>query len=218
MHITGAETSSHLPTHRARRAPRGPNIGLLGCTSLSRTYQPATTGSTRRPQTQRPPPAVEVRRAGRGVCARDTHRSTTALGPRPGFLTLRPVVATPEPRTKRGLCSSRLEESGPLAAGQAGARSEGLRVELHLLVSALLPDRGRFAVGTYPVSNFPSLRPSSGCSGVPASALTPVAAHACALAPAAAHACALAPGLVGAGRGVCQPQDSLLEYPYFTFP
>lgn len=39
-----------------------------------------------------------------------------------------------------------------------------------------------------------------------------------ALAPAAAHACALAPGHVGAGRGVGQPQDSCLEYPYFTFP
>ena len=48
--------------------------------------------------------------------------------------------------------------------------------------------------------------------------LAPAAAHAWELAPAAAHSCALAPGPVGAGRGVCQPQDSWLEYPYFTFP
>ena len=59
------------------------------------------------------------------MSAQGAHRSTTALGPRPCLLSLRPVVATPEPRTKRGSCSSRLEESGPLAAGQAGACGEG---------------------------------------------------------------------------------------------
>ena len=100
------------------------------------------------------------------MSARVIHRYTTALGPRPGVLRLRPLAATPEPRTKRGSCSSRLEESGPLAAGQAGAWDEGLRVELHLLVSALLPGLGRFAVGTDPVSNFPSLRTGPGSSGV----------------------------------------------------
>ena len=41
-------------------------------------------------------PAVEGHRAGRGVSARGAHRSTTALGPRPGVLSLRPVAATPE--------------------------------------------------------------------------------------------------------------------------
>ena len=125
------------------------------------------TGSRYRPQKQRPPLAVEGRRAGKGVSARGAHRSTTALGLRPGLLSLRPVAATPKPRTKRGLCSSRLEESGPLATGQAGACGEGLRVELHLHVSALLPGPGRFAVGTDPVSNFPSFRTGPGSSGVP---------------------------------------------------
>ena len=52
---------------------------------------------------------------------------------------------------------------GPLAVGQAGgggrgARGEGLRVELHLLVSALLPRRERHSVGTDSISNFPFLR------------------------------------------------------------
>ena len=89
------------------------------------------------------------------------------MGPRPGVLSLWPVAATHEPKTKRGSCSSRLEEQGPLAAGQAGACGEGLYVELHLLVSALLPGLGHFAVGTYPVSNFPSLRTGPGSSGVP---------------------------------------------------
>ena len=125
-HIPGTETSPHLPTHRARRAPRGPNIGLLGCTSLSRTHEPVATGSRWSPQKQRPPLAVEGRRAVRVMSARGAHRSTTALGPRPGVFSLRPVAATPEPRTESGSCSSRLEESGPLAAGQAGACGEGL--------------------------------------------------------------------------------------------
>ena len=48
--------------------------------------------------------------------------------------------------------------------------------------------------------------------------LAPAATHARELAPAAAHSWALAPGPVGVGRGVFQPQDSWLEYPYFTFP
>ena len=71
-------------------------------------------------------PSVEGRRAVRVMSARGAHRSTTALGPRPGVLSLRPVAATPEPRTKRGSCSSRLDESGPLDTGQAGACGEGL--------------------------------------------------------------------------------------------
>ena len=50
--------------------------------------------------------------------------------------------------------------------GRRRARSEGLRVELHLLVSALLPGPGRLAVGTYPVSTFPSLSKGPGSSGV----------------------------------------------------
>ena len=47
-----------------------------------------------------------------------------------------------------------------------GARSEGLRVELHLLLSALLPGPGRLAVGTDPVSTFPFLSKGPGSSGV----------------------------------------------------
>ena len=109
--------------------------------------------------------------------------STTALGPQPSALSLRPVAATPEPRTKRGSCSSRLEESGPLAAGQAGAWDEGLRVELHLLVSALLPGLGRFAVWTEAVSNFPSLRTGPGSSGVP----VPLPSHLWLLMPVHSH-------------------------------
>ena len=60
-----------------------------------------------------------------------------------------------------------LEAGGVGAAGQVGARCEGLWVEMHLLVSALLPGLGRFAVGTDPVSNVPSLRTGPGSSGVP---------------------------------------------------
>ena len=164
---------------------------------------------------------------------RGAHRSTTALGPRPRVLTLQPVAATPELRTERGSCSSRLEESGLLAAGQAGARGEGLRIELHLLVSALLPGLGRFAVGTDPVSNFPSLRTGPGSSGVPVPTtshlwpLMPVHSHLQPLTPGNSHLQPIMPGnshlqtltpvhslqVLWGRRGVCQPQDSWLEYP-----
>ena len=45
---------------------------------------------------------TQRRRAGRAVSARGDHSSTTALGPRPGVLTLQLVAVTPEPRTERG--------------------------------------------------------------------------------------------------------------------
>ena len=95
-------------------------------------------------------------------------------------------------------------------------------------MSALLPSLGRLAVRTDPVSNFPSQdrsweirRPSASALANVAShayALSPVAAHAWELALAAAHSCSLTPGLVGAGSGVCQPEDYWLDYTYFTFP
>ena len=66
---------------------------------------------------------VEGRQAGRPVGARGTHPSTTALGPRPGVLTLLLVAANLEPRTKPGSRSSRLEESG--AAGRWGCAVRG---------------------------------------------------------------------------------------------
>ena len=104
-----------------------------------------------------------------------------------------------------------------------GVRGEGLWVELHLLVSALLPGLGRFLVWTDPVSKFPSLRTGPGSSSIP----VPPPSHLWPLTPAHSHlqplrcrtlTCAFAPGPVGVGRGVCEPQDSWLEYPYFTFP
>ena len=55
---------------------------------------------------------------------------------------------------------------GPLAIGQAGARGEGLGIELHLLLSALLPGPGHLALGTDPGSIFPSLSKGPGSSGV----------------------------------------------------
>ena len=124
------------------------------------------------------------------MSARGAHRSKTALGPRPGVLTLQPVAATPELRTERSSCSSRLEESGLLAAGQTGARGEGLRVELHLLVSVLLPGLGYFSVGTDPVSSFPSLRTGPGSSGVP----VPTPSHLWPLMPVHSHLQPLTPG------------------------
>ena len=55
---------------------------------------------------------------------------------------------------------------GRWAVWQAGARGEGLRVELHLLVSALLPGPGRLPLETDPASTFPSLSKGPGSSGV----------------------------------------------------
>ena len=55
---------------------------------------------------------------------------------------------------------------GPLAIGQAGARGEGLGIEVHLLLSALLLVPGRLALGTDPGSTFPSLSKGPGSSGV----------------------------------------------------
>ena len=55
---------------------------------------------------------------------------------------------------------------GPLAIGQAGARGEWLGIELHLLLSALLPGLGRLALGTEPGSTFLSLSKGPGSSGV----------------------------------------------------
>ena len=54
-----------------------------------------------------------------------------------------------------------------------GAHSEGVQVELHLLVSALLPGPGHLALGTDPVSTFPSLSKGPGSSGVS----TPLPSH-----------------------------------------
>ena len=54
---------------------------------------------------------------------------------------------------------------GPLAIGQAGACGEGLGIELHLLLSALLPGPGSLALGTDPGSTFPSLSKGPGSSG-----------------------------------------------------
>ena len=54
----------------------------------------------------------------------------------------------------------------PLASGQAAACGEGLGIELHLLLSALLPGPGRLALGTDPGSTFPSRSKGPGSSGV----------------------------------------------------
>ena len=59
-----------------------------------------------------------------------------------------------------------LEESGPLAIWLAGALIEGLGIELHLLLSVLLPGPGRLALGTDPGSTFPFLSKGPGSSGV----------------------------------------------------
>ena len=53
-----------------------------------------------------------------------------------------------------------------MAIGQAGARGEGLGIELHLLLSVLLPGPGRLALGTDPGSTFPSLSKGPGSSAV----------------------------------------------------
>ena len=63
-------------------------------------------------------------------------------------------------------------------------------MELHLLVSALLPGLGRFAVGTDPVSNFPSLSTGPGSSGVP----VPPPSHLRLLTPVHSHLQPLMPG------------------------
>ena len=123
-------------------------------------------GSVCRPRGSPAERRLERRPAGRAASARGAHRSTTALGPRPRVLTLWPVAATPEPRTEQGSHSSRLEESGAAGHWAGGARGEGLRVELHLLRSALLPGLGRLALGTDPVPTFPSLSKGPGSSGV----------------------------------------------------
>ena len=54
---------------------------------------------------------------------------------------------------------------GPLAFGQAGVCGEGLGIELHLLLSVLLPGPGHLALGTDPGSTFPSLSKGPGSSG-----------------------------------------------------
>ena len=53
-----------------------------------------------------------------------------------------------------------------MAIGQAGACGEGLGIELHLHLSALLPGPGHLALGTDPGSTFPSLSKGPGSSGV----------------------------------------------------
>ena len=63
-------------------------------------------------------------------------------------------------------------------------------MELHLLVSALLPGLGRFAVGTDPVSNVPSLSTGPGSSGVP----VPPPSHLRLLTPVHSHLQPLMPG------------------------
>ena len=68
-----------------------------------------------------------------------------------------------------------------LAIGQVGVRGEGLgMIELHLLLSALLPGSGRLALGTDPGSNFPSLSKGPGNSGVsmPPPSRLPLLTHA----------------------------------------
>ena len=144
------------------------------------------------------------------MSARGAHRSKTALGPRPGVLTLQPVAATPELRTERSSCSSRLEESGLLAAGQTGARGEGAAGRAALTRVCAAPRSGVFLSGDRPRLQLPFPQNRSWELRRPcAYPLSPVAAHACALAPAAthtwelapaaAHSCALAPGPVGVG-------------------
>ena len=53
-----------------------------------------------------------------------------------------------------------------MAIGQAGACGEVLGIELHLLLSALLPHPGHLALGTDPGSAFASLSKGPGRSGV----------------------------------------------------
>ena len=53
-----------------------------------------------------------------------------------------------------------------LGPDTAGARGEGLGIELHLLFSALLPGPGRVALGIDPGSTFLSLSKGPGSSGV----------------------------------------------------
>ena len=231
MRIPGAETSSHLPTHCTQRAPRGPNFGHLRGTSLSRTHEPVATGSRRCPQTQRPPLVVEGRRAGRAAGARTPPQLPWGRGPASSPCGRWWRTQSQGPSQARALQG--WKSRGPLVGGQVGARGEGLWVELHLLISALLPGPGCFTVGTDLVFKFPSLRTGPGSSSLPMplpshlwpltrahwhlQLLTPAHSH---LQPLRCHTltCAFAPGPVGEGRGVCQPQDSWLEYPYFTFP
>ena len=52
-------------------------------------------------------------------------------------------------------------------------RGEVLGIELHLLLSALLPGLGHLALGTDPGSTFPSLSKGPGSSGVS----TPLPSH-----------------------------------------
>ena len=116
---------------------------------------------------------LERGQAGRAASARGPQHSTIALGPQPSVFTLRLVADTLELRNKRGSGSSGLEESGP--------RGEGLGIELHLLLSALLPGPGHLALGTDPGSTFPSLSKFPGSSGGHASTLAPASAHTCTL-------------------------------------
>ena len=53
-----------------------------------------------------------------------------------------------------------------MAIEQVGARGEGLGIELHLVLYALLPGPRRLALGTDPGSTFPSLSKGPGSSGV----------------------------------------------------
>ena len=183
------------------------------------------TRSRYRPQKQRPPLAVEGRRAGRGVSAQGAHRSTTAWGPGPASSACgrwwRPLSRGPrEARAPRGWKSP-----GRWPLGRRGHAVRGAA----LTCVCAAPRSGAFRSGDRPSLQLPFpqdrsweiRRPSASALANVAShayALSPVAAHAWELAPAAAHSCALAPGPVGAGRGVSQPQDYWLEYPYFTFP
>nr|CAI9705597.1 unnamed protein product [Rangifer tarandus platyrhynchus] len=129
--ITSAQPGSRdlftPANHRTRRAPRGPNIGLLGCTSLSRTREPAATWSRRRPQNQRPPLAVEGLQAGRGASARSAHHCTTDLGPRPGVLTLWLVAATPERGPREARAPRGWRSRGRWSLGRRGRAVRGCR-------------------------------------------------------------------------------------------
>ena len=154
-------------------APSGPNFGLLGGTSPSRIR---SWGS---PAVRR----LEGRRAGRAASAGGAPRSTAALGPRAGVLTLRLVAVTREPRTEGGSRSSGWGSRGRWPLGRRGRAVRGSgRAALTRVCAA--PWSGRPAMGTDSVSNFPSLRTGPRALRRPCASACPrtCLAHACAVA------------------------------------
>ena len=126
---------------------------------------------------------TQRRRAGRAASARGDHRSTTTLGPQPGVLTLQPVAATPEQRTERGSCSSRLEESGPLARLTGGDARWGAVGRAALIRVCTAPWSRASRSGDRPSLHLPSPQQGSWeLWWLHTSALAPAPAQACALA------------------------------------